>query len=55
MRRDGQEITTIETEGYKDGGLDWDQAHERAAQGALENVRTDTAVKREIAAALGGP
>lgn len=53
VARDGQEITAVETEGYKDGGLDWDQAHERAAQGALEEVRSDTRLMNEIAASFG--
>jgi hypothetical protein len=54
VAREGQEITAVETEGYKDGGLDWNQAHERAAQGALEEIRMDSRLSEEIASALGG-
>jgi len=48
VSRNGNTLWVREIEAFKDGGLDWDQAHKRAARNLLKNLAEDILLSREL-------
>jgi hypothetical protein len=53
VSRNNNVLLVREVEAFKDGGLDWNQAHQRSARGLLEKLTEDTQLIDELVTALG--
>jgi hypothetical protein len=53
VSRNGNNLLVREIDPFKDGGLDWNQAHQRAARGLLNLIAEDPLLVAELVAAFG--
>jgi hypothetical protein len=53
VSRNGNTLLVREIDAVKDGGLDWDQAHKRAARSLLEKISEDPFLSADLAAVFG--
>lgn len=53
VSRNGNILLVREIDAYKDGGLDWNQAHQRAAKGLLDQIRDNPLVAADLVEAFG--
>jgi len=53
VSRRGNVLLVRDVEAFKDGGLDWDQAHKRSARGLLDSLADDPDLVSDLVEALG--
>lgn len=53
ISRGGNILMVREIDAFKDGGLDWDQAHKRAARSLLGKISEDPSLSKELVEAFG--
>ena len=53
ISRNGNVLMVREVDAFKDGGLDWEQAHQRSARGLLKGMAENPMLARELTEALG--